>query len=173
MDLENVDPNNRFAPQWPDVVKCPDWLKQQVFALFPCKFEPLLVYGPDNGLKMAWQDVSFAMPPANECHSWVRKAVKEQAKGNFSILLVPATFNAVYWREDVYSNVSEIRILTCPLKLPSSKRTKAVIAQMALLVFAAKDPNEDYSKLTVPITIWEPTGWASNYYKKDNNECLG
>jgi len=124
----------------------------------PCPLEP-----EEDGLKIEWGDWSFVHPPHSECQQWVEKAVDEAQKNHFSIMLIPAAFNSLYWRESIFPFASEVRILTCPLRFQNQKRQ--VATQMALVVFAA--PGRRHGQL--PILTAEPDNWQQAYYKRQRN----
>jgi len=102
----------------------PVWLKEFITSEFPCDFEPCAqtAEAEFDGLQSDWRGFSFVNPPYSETQLWVEKAVTEQKKGNFSVMLIPAVFNSVYWREVVYPHASEIRVFTCPIKFTGQKK---------------------------------------------------
>jgi hypothetical protein len=164
---EDNDRKRKFQPQTTgsaDNVTTPDWLLDYVMQEFPmitsdpCPQEP-----EQDGLAVEWDAWSFVNPPCSECQTWVEKAVSEAKNGHFSVMLIPATFNSVYWREIVLKNATEIRIFACPIRFDGQK--KQVVTQMALVVFAAQ-----YGNGGVPlISVIEPTGWQAHYYKRKRN----
>ncbi len=85
-----------------DTESTPGWLRDFVDQDFTVTFEPQLYtqirkdYQP---LLHDWAGFSFVHPPHAEAQLWVEKAAQESAKGNHSVLLLPAVFNSVYWRE--------------------------------------------------------------------------
>jgi hypothetical protein len=86
----------------PDTDTTPGWLRDFVGTDFNITFEPILyktVRKDYNPLVHDWAGFSFVHPPHAEAQLWVEKAAAESAKGNHSVLLLPAVFNAVYWRE--------------------------------------------------------------------------
>lgn len=157
----------KFIPQTSgksDDVATPDWLMEYVMQEFPqvasdpCPLEP-----EEDGLGCDWDAWSYVNPPFSECQTWVEKAVMEAKKGNYSVMLIPATFNSCYWRETVLANASEIRILTCPIRFDNQK--KQVVTQMALVIFAAPTGNGG----CLSISAIEPKGWSQHYYKRKRN----
>lgn len=124
----------------------------------PCPLEP-----EQDGLKIDWGEWSFVHPPHSECQQWVEKAVDEAQKNHYSVMLVPAAFNSLYWRESILPFASEVRILTCPLRFQNHKRQ--VATPMVLVVFAA--PGRRAGQL--PIVAAEPENWQQAYYKRQRN----
>lgn len=146
-----------------DAVTTPDWILEYVQKSYPVDFDPCPSDPTEDGLKIDWRGFSFVNPPNSQCQEWVHKATLEAAKGNFSVLLVPATFNSVYWRELVYPNASEIKILACPIKFVGQK--KQLATQMALVTFVSQHGNDGMPV----ISVIEPAGWEQHYYKRRRN----
>lgn len=148
----------------PDTERTPGWLRDFVEEQFRVSFEPEVSLA--SPLKDSWQGFSFVHPPHAEAQQWCEKAAAEASKGNFSVLLLPAVFNSCYWRGVVYPNATEVRVFTCPVKLPGAK--KQIVSQMCLVVFAGpgeREPGYPYP----PMWPVEPTDWASKYYKRARN----
>ena len=80
-----------------DCVTTPDWILEYVQKSYPVNYDPCPEVPTEDGLKVDWKGFAFVNPPNSECQVWMEKAAIESAKGNFSVLLVPATFNSVYW----------------------------------------------------------------------------
>lgn len=156
--FENPTPNKK------DNVKTPQWLWNYLLDEFPSiESDPCPNDPEEDGLEADWEGWSYVNPPQSECQLWVEKASKEAAKGNYSVMLVPATFNSVYWREVVYSNATEIRIFKCPVKLDGQERQTTT--QMALVVFSAQHGNAGAPALS----LIEPQDWSQSYYKRARN----
>ncbi len=148
-----------------DHVVTPQWLKDFIYEEFPCDYDPCPVDPKENGLLVDWHGFAFCNPPYSETQAWVEKAAHEATKGNFSVLLVPAVFNSVYWRETVYQSATEIRVFKCPIKFEGFK--KQIVTQMCLLVFAAEHGPENGDP---PVSLVEPPNWADHYYKRRRNQ---
>lgn len=162
-EQQNEQKRERPEP-FDDTDTTPGWLIDYVAEDFPITFFPeQQVEAP---LVQDWQGFSFVHPPHAEAQLWVEKAAAEAKKGRFSVLLLPAVFNAVYWRETVYPEATEIRVFTCPVKLPGAK--KQVVSQMCLVVFAGRLPEEAAAQYP-PVFPVEPTNWQANYYKRKRN----
>jgi hypothetical protein len=84
--------------------------------------------------------------------------------GNFSVIVVPAQFNCVYWRELVYPCATEIRVFACPIRFPGY--SKQIATQMCLIVMAER--RTDGSNFP-PVTVIEPENWQGHYYKRKRN----
>jgi hypothetical protein len=164
MLAEKRDREEVERPKFGDTASTPGWIRDWVYGEFPITFEPGETphFSP---LMQDWQGFSFAHPPHEEAQLWCEKAVKESKKGNFSVLLLPAVFNSIYWRSVIYPSATEVRILACPLKRPGQK--KQIVSQMCLVIFAGREDQDDHP----PIFIVEPTEWESHYYKKARNRA--
>lgn len=148
----------------------PQWLLEYICSEFPCDFDPCALQenAAFDGLRDHWQGFSFVNPPYSETQAWVEKAAREAEDGNFSVLLIPAVFNSLYWRETVYSHASEIRIFTCPIKFTGYK--KQIVQQMALVVFAGPSDGENGDLQHPPVTLIQPPNWEDHYYKRRRNQ---
>ncbi len=68
----------------------------------------------------------------------------------------------------MYPKSTEIRVFTCPVKLPGAK--KQIVSQMCLVIFAGR--NEEEKDLPYPpVFPIEPAGWESHYYKRARNRA--
>jgi len=149
-----------------DNAKTPLWLLNYLYENFnisndPCPLEEERDLDFD-GLKEDWTGLSYVHPPHSETEAWVKKAAEQVKKGHFSVLFVPFIANSLYWREFVYPNVSEIRVLKCPVKLEGDN--KQLTNQMCLLIFAAEFVGAD------PVVHFiEPEGWKNTFYKRQRN----
>lgn len=135
----------------------PGWLRQYIYDQFPIDTEEVNLWDP-------WDKKGFVFqhPPHENAQLWVEKAAKESMNGITSVLLLPANFNSIYWRDVVYKYAVEIRILTCPIKKPGAK--KQIVSQMALVIFQPKKEEEE-----IGVFLVEPEGWQQNYYKRARN----
>lgn len=149
------------APPFEDTDVTPGWVRDFVYGEFPITFEP--IFQRDAPLIQAWEGFSFAHPPHDEAQLWCEKAAAEAANQHFSVLLLPAVFNSIYWRTVVYPCATEIRVLACPIKKPGQK--KQIVSQMALVVFADKAADH----ILPPVYIVEPENWEAVYYKRQRN----
>lgn len=140
-------------------VKTPEWLKAFIYDEFPCDND-----ASADGLNRDWHGFTFVNPPYSESQAWIEKAALEASKGNFSVLLVPAVFNSLYWREIVYPNATSIGIFKCPIKFEGHK--KQVVTQMSLVSFVA-DAGNDGDPV---VTLLEPDQWADHYYARKRNK---
>ena len=165
MEAENKPDENKRAREPPALEKTPEWLVDYACQDFPIDFYPEADL--ETPLIKSWRGFSFVHPPHAEAELWVKKAVLEMHRGNHSVLLLPAVFNSVYWREIVYPQATEIRVLTCPVKLPGAK--KQIVSQMSLVVFAGRSPGEELS--LPPIYPVEPPMWRDNYYIRARNRA--
>ena len=149
-----------------DNAKTPSWLLEYLYENFNISNDPCPIEEERDptfdGLVEEWNGLSYVHPPHSETEAWVKKAVDECKKGHFSVLFVPFIANSLYWREFVYGNVSEIRILKCPVKLEGDN--KQLTNQMCLLIFAA-----EFVENTPAVSFIEPEGWKRTFYKRQRN----
>lgn len=98
--LQENEQKRQLPPPAEDTETTPGWIRDYVNSLFPCDFDPLeFAYASDTYEPFIedWRGFSFCHPPHADAQLWVEKAAVEAEKGNFSVLLLPAVFNAVYW----------------------------------------------------------------------------
>lgn len=57
------------------------------------------IKGEKDGLKEDWYDINWCNPPYKYAPIWVKKAVKEQQKGNHTVMLIPARTETKYWHD--------------------------------------------------------------------------
>ena len=177
MEAKLIDRKRERDEPTEDTSTTPGWLVDYVKADFPITFYPLLEQEKDaenfNALINDWQGFCFAHPPHAEAQLWCEKAARQAEQGVFSVLLLPAVFNSVYWREVVYRKATEIRVFACPVKMPSKK--KQIVAQMCLVVFAGPSLHHQHAQegelAYPPIFPVEPNGWESHYYKRARNQA--
>ena len=143
-----------------DTPDTPGWLRDWVYSQFPITYD---AEGTD--LTRQWEGFVFHHPPHQEAQLWCEKAAGHAQKGIISVLLLPAVFNSIYWRQVVYRHAAEIRVLACPLKKPGAK--KQIVSQMALVIFAQRE-EADKGNMP-PIFVTEPETWKQNYYKRQRN----
>lgn len=151
-----------------DNTTTPQCVHEYVTQHFPITHNPV-THPNSNGLLDHWpvgEECSFVNPPFSDAQLWIEKAKREAQRGAASVLFVPAIFNSLYFRESVYPYASEIRILTCPFKIPG--KSKQLVAQTALVVFAARDPETVVNGFP-PVYLVEPESWADDYYKRPRN----
>lgn len=55
--------------------------------------------GTNNGLNEDWEKYNWCNPPYDVADAWVEKAYKEQQKGNFTAMLIPARTETKYWHD--------------------------------------------------------------------------
>lgn len=153
----------RERPVFEDTTNTPGWIREWVYSDFPITFEPDT---EANFLPLihAWRGFSFAHPPHDEAQLWCEKAAEEAKKGHWSVLLLPAIVNSIYWRTVVLPNALEIRIIACPIKKPG--KNKQIVSQMALVIFA--DRTQPPTEMP-PVFIMEPPEWETKYYKRPRN----
>lgn len=68
--------------------------------------------GVTDGLSVDWQKLNWMNPPFDVCDKWVKKAAKEQEKGNTTYSLIPVRTEAKFWHTHILFNPHcEIRFL--------------------------------------------------------------
>lgn len=158
MEQELNEEGKRVLPDFVDTPTTPKWIREFVYGDFPITTEAETL-----GLTAPWHGFCFAHPPHDEAELWCEKAASEADKGVFSVLLLPAVFNSLYWKQYVYPFATEIRMIACPIKKPGAR--KQIVSQMALVIFAGREGEEKYP----PIFVVEPENWRQNYYKRARN----
>lgn len=93
MDRENV--RNKGANG--DDGQTPDWLAVYLRENFEITHDPCPVNPVVDGLTTDWPGFSYVNPPSSDCQNWVMKAIEQQAKGNYSVVLSPFVPNTCYW----------------------------------------------------------------------------
>ena len=61
-------------------------------------------YGEHDGLKEDWCPVNWCNPPFEQCNKWIKKAFKEQQKGNTTVMLLPVRTETKYWHDYILFN---------------------------------------------------------------------
>ncbi|MFA7658786.1 MAG: DNA N-6-adenine-methyltransferase [Candidatus Gastranaerophilaceae bacterium] len=68
--------------------------------------------GVKDGLASHWLKLNWMNPPFDVCDKWVKKAVKEQEKGNTTYSLIPVRTETKFWHDHILFNPNvEIRYL--------------------------------------------------------------
>lgn len=62
------------------------------------------INGIVDGLSAEWLPYNWCNPPFNECVKWVKKAYKEQQKGNKTAMLIPARTETKYFQDYIINN---------------------------------------------------------------------
>lgn len=157
-----VNGQKRDRIEFEDNGHTPGWLKTWVFSKFTITMD-----ADDTSLMTPWNGLVFCHPPHADAEIWCEKAARELENGVVSILLLPAVFNSIYWRNIVYRDAYEIHVLTCPIKKPGAK--KQIVNQMALVVFAPRADKETHP--LPPVFLLEPDNWEDAYYKRPRNRA--
>lgn len=53
----------------------------------------------NNGLTGTWFAQNWCNPPFSKCEAFIKKAIKEQAKGKTTYMLIPARTETAYWQK--------------------------------------------------------------------------
>ena len=152
-----MEEDKRERVEFEDRPNTPGWILNYVYSEFPIEREV-------QDLAHGWEGFVFVHPDHDQSQLFVEKAAAKAAEGVKSVLLIPAAMSTIYWRDIVYPQATEVRILAVPFRKPSAK--KPVNCQMALVIFAGRVPEEVGQQ--VPIFAVEPDGWKS-YYKRARN----
>lgn len=64
----------------------------------------------DDSLKQEWASVNWCNPPFSEIPIWVNKAIREQEKGNITVMLLPAD-TSTQWFSDAFSSCAECHLI--------------------------------------------------------------
>lgn len=77
-----------------DIYKTPDWILE----MFPGYFDPCPLSPIEDGLLIEWKDRSYVNPPYSETEAWVGKAIEENKKGKFIVMLVRMDTSTKWFR---------------------------------------------------------------------------
>lgn len=90
----------------------------------------------DDGLLMPWSAVNWCNPPyGNRIHDWLNKAVREQANGKTTIVLIPARTDTKWFHEFALNRDCEIRFIKGRLRF-SGATANAPFPSMLLIYHA-------------------------------------
>ena len=125
-----------------------DWIGADKFDLdvccsslnIPSKFH--LIEGEHDGLEEDWLKLNWCNPPYNQCEKWVKKAYKEQQKGNYTVMLIPVRTETKYWQDYIINNFkinlnSDVKFLKKGYSFinPETKEKMGVFKNPLALVF--------------------------------------
>lgn len=92
----------------------------------------------DDGLLMPWANVNWCNPPyGNRIQDWLQKALREQAKGKTTVVLIPARTDTRWFHAFVLGQECEIRFIKGRLRF-SAATQNAPFASMLLIYKALK-----------------------------------
>lgn len=75
----------------------------------------------DDGLLMPWGKVNWCNPPyGNRIKDWLQKAVREQANGNTTVVLIPSRTDTRWFHEFALGRDCEIRFIKGRLRFGGS-----------------------------------------------------
>jgi len=101
-----------------NIVKSDNWatpkdLYDKLDAEFGFDYDPCPLHSSFDGLKQDWGKVNFVNPPYSLKlkTEFVKRAVKEQAKGNTSVLLIPVSTSTKLFHDYILPNADDIRFL--------------------------------------------------------------
>lgn len=76
----------------------PVWVKEMFRGFFdPCPIE--WREGDPDGLLIEWKDKTFVNPPYSKTELWVNKAIEENRKGKFIVMLVRMDTSTRWFRD--------------------------------------------------------------------------
>ena len=77
-----------------DICPTPRWIKKMFQDFYdPCPIDP-----KEDGLKTDWKDKTFVNPPYSEPLKWVKKAIEENRKDKYIVLLLRMDCSVEYFR---------------------------------------------------------------------------
>lgn len=119
----------------------PDWFFRWLLSRWPLTLDaaasphntklPRYYTRRDNGLLQAWDKYTFCNPPFKKIRPWVEKALSEALEGNTSVLLLPNSVTARWYRDNYRQCATE---LLYP-RLPYKNAPKAVPFGSMLMIF--------------------------------------
>lgn len=78
----------------------------------------------ENGLEHEWKARNWCNPPYSKIKEWVRKARREQLKGNMTVMLIPSRTDTAIFHESIYKQPNvEIRFIRGRLKFGGAKNS--------------------------------------------------
>lgn len=78
---------------------------------------------PFNGLDVDWGSSTFVNPPYSDILNWIKKGLREHAKGKTIVFLVPSRTDTGWFHKYCLPNASEIRFIKGRLKFSGSKNS--------------------------------------------------
>jgi len=80
----------------------PRWLLDLFGGFFdPC---PLREHPDWDGLKIEWSRMNYVNPPYSDKIPWIKRAIKEQKKGNITVMLLPHVPDAAWFFDLIVPN---------------------------------------------------------------------
>jgi phage N-6-adenine-methyltransferase len=77
-----------------------------------------------GGLDQDWAGKNWCNPPYSELKRWVKKARREQLRGNLTVMLVPARTDTIVFHESIYNQPNvEVRFIKGRLKFGGSENS--------------------------------------------------
>jgi len=89
--------------------------KEFNFDFDPCPHNPTF-----DGLAIEWGQRNYVNPPYSKKIKWIEKALEEQKKGRFSVMLLPVDTSTSWFQDMIFPNC-EIRWVRGRLKLDNGK----------------------------------------------------
>jgi site-specific DNA-methyltransferase (adenine-specific) len=83
---------------------------------------PSFLSAADDGLSHAWKERNWCNPPYSQLRKWVAKAAGERAKGNLTVMLIPARTDTAAFHDYIYNKPGvDVRFLRLRLKFGGAK----------------------------------------------------
>jgi len=102
-----------------DLAPSPFWLYNMFRDFYdPCPSNPI-----EDGLEVDWTARNYVNPPYSDKIPWIKKAIKEQKKGNLTVMLLPQDTSAVWYHDLVLPN-AEVLSFRGRLKLDNGKHPR-------------------------------------------------
>ena len=116
--------------------------KEFKFVFDPCPSKPSF-----DGLNCEWSDMNFVNPPyGTELPKWINKAIIEQQKKHYSVLLIPSRTDTK-WFSEIYNYATEIRFIVGRIKFVGAVNS-APFPSM-IVIFGAALPLK-FSMISIP-----------------------
>lgn len=92
-----------------------------------------------NGLEVEWKKRNFVNPPYSQTELWIRKALKEAAKGKLIVLLLRLDASTIWFRDLLLPN-AEIRLFEDRLHFisPKGKASRSNFASVLAILGKSK-----------------------------------
>jgi hypothetical protein len=112
--------NQHGSPKNNDV-KTPADLYTALHALYhfdhdPCPFRWDPASGVPDGLESEWGTRNWVNPPYRGIKRWTAKAVEQNKKGKFVLMLIPYRPHTKYWKSDIWPLATDLVLLDAQIR---------------------------------------------------------
>ena len=87
-----------------DNEQTPTWFLRKLYQVFDFDFDPCPIDPDFDGLKVEWGKRNYVNPPYSKKQEWIEKALIEQKKGKFSLMLLPVDTSTKWFLDLIEPN---------------------------------------------------------------------